>query len=84
MTDYYLRKHNCAVCNGPVILKKPENTITCQCGVVNIPQWVLVDAYSRSKYMRHFESIKAEKAVYWLKLMEDLEIEFSKNPESLL
>lgn len=48
---------NCGVCNQPVILhmEGEEWLLECACGLTAVPQWVIVDAYSKRQYLRRFE-----------------------------
>jgi hypothetical protein len=54
MTDLYLRKWGCGICGQLVIADLDDGTLTCDCSTVYIPQWVLIDAWQRRKWLQNF------------------------------
>ena len=55
--NLYLRKSDCGVCNQMVIADLDAGTITCKCSVIRIPQWILIDAWQRRKWLKDYRPI---------------------------
>ena len=72
MKSYYMRDHKCAICNNFVLLCLEDMTVTCECGVLPVPMYILNNPSNKRSFMKRFRSIKAEAALYWLNLYEKL------------
>ncbi len=47
---------NCAICNQPVeLLSGDPPKLKCACAIVDIPNWVNIDNFSRAQFHRRFE-----------------------------
>lgn len=54
MTDLWLRKWDCGVCNDLVIVDVEAGTVTCNCRTSFVPQWLLIDAWQKKKWLKDY------------------------------